>query len=813
MQDFFSHPKKDESGRKNGGRKIVEHTFGVRDKALSHFFPGVSFPGDADWQAFLQHVCLFHDLGKYTSFFQRYLFDQLEDNLFDFKQHARFGAQGIWNYFQESPDLAYAAYFIVKNHHRSLHTPSAEGQDGLLDVNKFEEVKRIFDAQRQDVLPHLSQIESELGLENLGGLLQLPERRAFSRFVSRLVAARPDIYRYFFINYFFSLLIEADKLDASQTPPYLRRPILPDSVERFIAGRNAEDNAHNRLRTAVRQEVVGCLDEPGIEAYQLFMLTAPTGIGKTLTALDFAIRLRSRLPGEPQIVAGLPFINIIEQTLKEYQSVLNGQSLEILGHYQYADAFGSNVEKETDEEREHTDLEYNRRRMELETWQADIVVTSFVQLLQTMIAHKNKLLLKFNHLAGAIVIMDEVQSLRLEHTPLIGAVLHFMSKFLGTRFVLMTATKPLIFELAEREVLRQILPGEHLLPVKHLLHDPEPIFQQFHRTQIVPLLGEAPLANAAAFADIFFEKWSSGKSCLVVCNTVQRSIEVFEELTARFKVADSKPPLFYLSTNVLPAHRMDIIQEIKTRMNEGAVLVATQVVEAGVDLDFDMGFRDLGPVDSMVQVAGRINRENSADRRDSPLFIVDFGDCQRIYKGVTAIQARFALGQEPIFEPDYYRLVDKYFWAIADKSAYSESRKLFRGMLHLQYDEAALTDSLPISKFRVIEDSPHGASVFVEWDETAVAARQAWHLMLDAPDRETAWKMKADFEQKYKRAFHQHIIAVPKYYIDLPPIDKKRPDMGIYLVAQSELEKWYSQPVGFDRTRVKTDKAIRTLIY
>jgi CRISPR-associated endonuclease/helicase Cas3 len=808
MKDFFSHPKKDETGRKNGGKKIVEHTFGVRDKALSHFYTGISFPQNTDGQAFLRDVCLFHDLGKYTSFFQRYLFDQLEEKLFDFKQHARFGAQAIGNYFRENPDMGYMAYFIVKNHHRNLHTPSAENQDGLLCVNKFEDVARIFEAQRLDVLSHLPQIETELGLENLSELLQLPIRKKFANFVADLVARRPDIHRYFFINYFFSLLIEADKLDASQTAPYIRQPILKDSVERFIAGRNANNNEHNQLRTAVRREVVGCLDEPGIEDFRLFMLTAPTGIGKTLTALDFAIRLRSRLAGEPQIVVGLPFINIIEQTLKEYQDALAGQSLEILGHYQYADVFGDRAEKESDEEKEGSYLEYNRRRMELETWQADIVVTSFVQLLQTMIANKNKMLLKFNHLAGAIVIMDEVQSLRLEQVPLIGTVLHFMAKFLGTRFVLMTATKPLIFELAEREVLKEILPNEQLLPVKHLLHDPEPIFRQFHRTQIVPTFDDSPLPDTAAFIDIFFKNWSSGKSCLVVCNTVQRSIEVFEELEKQFMLVGNKPPLFYLSTNVLPVHRMDIIRQIKERMKEGAILVATQVVEAGVDLDFDMGFRDLGPVDSIVQVAGRINRENSTERRNSPLYIVDFGDCHRVYGRIAAIQVRRALGQEPIFEPDYYRLVEKYFWAISDKNSYTESRKLFRGMLHLQYDEAVLTDTLPVSKFQVIEDSSQAVSVFVEWDETAAASRQAWQQMLDAPSREASWKLKAEFEQKHKRTFHQHIIAVPKYLVDLPPIDKKRPDMGIYLVLQSEIEKWYVPPTGFNRRRVKIEKTL-----
>jgi len=811
MKDFYSHPKRDETGRKNGGKKIVEHTFGVRDNALRQFFPGVAFPGtEVDAAAFLRHICLFHDLGKYTSFFQKYLFDQLDDKFLELKQHARFGAQAIWNHFGGNPDLAYLAYFIVKNHHRSLHTPTAECQDGLLNKVRYEaEISRIFEAQRQDVLPNIGQIESELSLARLDDLLRLPKQKEFYRFVHDLTE-KPGIYRYFFANYFFSLLIEADKLDASQTPQYERRSIWPESVEQQIAKRKVDDNEHNRLRTAVRREVIGCLDEPGIEDFRLFMLTAPTGIGKTLTALDFALRLRARLPGEPQIIVGLPFINIIEQTLDEYKKVLDDQPVEILGHYQYADIFGDDADGKVDEER--NDRDYNRRRMELETWQADIVVTSFVQLLQTMIAHKNKVLLKFNHFAGAIVIMDEVQSLRLEQIPLIGAVLHFMAKFLGTRFVLMTATKPLIFELAEREVLQKVMPGESLLPIKNLLKDPEPIFRQFHRTQIVPLLDEK-LPDSVTFLTVFSEKWSPGKSCLIVCNTVQRSIEIFEAMTQHFEDKGYKYPLFYLSTNVLPAHRMGVIANIKTSLKEGSVLVSTQVVEAGVDLDFDMGFRDLGPVDSMVQVAGRINRENSEARRNSPLFIIDFGDCRRIYGAITAIQAETALGKDPILEPEYYRLVEKYFWSVTEKQAYTFSRQMFRGILHLEYDEVPIDDSLPISKFRVIEESPHTASVFVEWDESAQAARIAWQAIFDAPDKASSWALKAEFEQKHKRAFHQHVIAVPKYCVgDLPLIDKNRPEMGIYIVARFELEKWYTLPIGFNRRRSKIDKAQHSLM-
>lgn len=809
MKQFYSHPHKDENGRKNGGKLIIEHTDGVTRNAFRQFSSDASFPVDISLEELLRWICIFHDLGKYTTFFQAYLFDLPHDK--ELKQHARFGAQAIYNFWEKYPELAFISYFIVKNHHRSLHVPNCSEQDKLLDKYEHATVARIYEAQRADIKEHaLEAIEKDLRIGDLVGLLELPPARSIRTLANEIVTGTPRVYRFFLINYLFSLLIEADKLDASQTPGYERKNILPETVEHYFTSKAGKDSAYNRLRTSVRMEVINSLQEENILDYRLFMLTAPTGIGKTLTALDFAVRLRARLPSKPQIIVGLPFINIIEQTLDEYEKVLGSQKIEILGHYQYADIFGG---ERIEADEEVNDRNYSRRRMELETWQSDIVVTSFVQMLQTMVAYKNKVLMKFNHLAGAIVIMDEVQSIRLEQAPFIGAVLQLMARYLGTRFVLMTATKPLIFELAEQEVLKKVLPEELPLPVKSLLKDPLPVFQQFKRTKIVPLF-DVSIKATDDFLSVFVEKWTAGKSCLIVCNTVNRSIEVYRLLERYFREQQYGHTLFYLSTNVLPAHRLEIIGNIKKEIRQGAILVATQVVEAGVDLDFDMGFRDLGPIDSIVQVAGRINRENSDDRAYSPLYIVDFGDCTRIYGSLTTNQAKNSLGNEPVLEEAYYNLVEKYFLSIANKAAYAKSKELIRGLLHLQYDKTDMKEVIPISQFEVIEKSAQAVSVFIEYDELAREARLAWHAMYNAEDKTRKWELKASFERKYKRIFHQHVIAVPKWYIgSLPLIDPKRPEMIFYVVEASQLSDWYLEPIGFNRDKAKSEREVYSTLF
>lgn len=814
MSAFYSHAKFIPGQGKVGTKKIFEHTFGVRGNALRQLYAGVNFPKSeaVGCEEFLSLVVLLHDLGKYTSFFQDYLLGRPHNRVM--KQHARFGAKVIWNLLQKDPDLAFIGYFLIKNHHRNLHTPTDGQQDKLLDKYGYEDVTSIFEKQKENVWEYLGLIENELGLPELSGMFNLPDKRWFGRFVDEWADDRADIHRYFFINYFFSLLIEGDKLDASETQQFVKSALRINAVEMFISGKKAVDTPHNRLRTNVRTEVVNCLQEADILDKKLFMLTAPTGIGKTLTALDFAIQLRGMLPNKPQIITGLPFINIIEQTMEEYRKVLPEDSVKVLGHYQYADIFGEKEERNGSEGEDDSEEEYSRKRMELETWQADIVVTSFVQLLQTMISHKNKSLLKFNHFAGAIIIMDEVQSLKLEQVPLIGTVLYLMSEFLGTRFILMTATKPLIFELAQKEILNKYLP-KRKIEVKPLLKDPEHIFREFHRTQIVPFLKDK-LEDGKAFTVVFSEKWQSEKSCLIVCNTVNRSIEVFNELKLWMEGNGHKNPMYYLSTNVLPVHRLSIIHDIKHDISKGRkpILVSTQVVEAGVDLDFDMGFRDLGPIDSIVQVAGRINRENSPERKYSPLYIIDFGDCQKIYKTIMETQAKLALGHEPILEPDYYSLVEAYFLKVADKGAYGYSRKLFNGILKLQYDGNSPDDeTMPINHFKVIEESDRVLSVFVEWSAEAKAAKEAYLSMLNETNKGIGRMLKAEFEKKYKKTFHQHIIAVPFFYCEpLEWIDPKHPDVRIKIVETRQKEQWYEKPIGFNRDQAAIEKTTFTTL-
>lgn len=795
---FYSHSKQDVSGETFGSKVLITHIEGVLNKASSHLSKNLAFDySNQELESLISILAKLHDLGKYTTFFQNYLLKKGNvDN--DKKRHPPIGALTAYNLLiKDNEKQALICLYLIFLHHANL-----------TDILQFSEklsghLQRILDYQYDDILKNKTVIEHDLKIKDLELYLNYPEDRQIRRGFKLWAKRNHNIQDYYFINYIFSLLIEADKLDASDTPLYSLKEVRADYVDVRFGNPQQQnvdlDSLDNvALRNFCRAEVVDNLNLTDILNHYIFTLTAPTGIGKTMTALDFALKLRAKIRNEQKIEAriiyALPFINIIEQALKEYETTLPSK-LKILAHYQYADVFGVDKISEANGE-DGSIVNYNQKLMSLDTWQADIVITSFVQFFETLIGNRNKLLKKFNHFANSIIILDEVQTLRLDQMPLIGASLYYLSKFLKARIILMTATKPKIFDLAQSEILNK--EGEIVKP-KELLNSYEKVFKTFHRTKIVSLLGKK-LDDADDFVDsIFKENWSSNKSCIIVCNTVNRSIEVFNAIRNYMEKTGLTNPLEYLSTNIIPAHRFERIKEIRHQLEKGEkpILISTQVVEAGVDLDFDIGFRDLGPIDSIIQVAGRINRNNNKNKKHSPLYIVNFGDGQKIYGSLTAIQAEKALSKKSeIFEGEYLGLIESYFNGISDKSSFDRYNKVFNSMKTLCYDSDNPEDH-PVSSFKIIEESRTTKTVFVEFGLKEIELRACYLAKIRNEIT------KEEFDEKFKQAFQQSIISVPSYYADsLQQINEY--EESILYVPFETLQMYYDPKTGFIRKTQST---------
>lgn len=797
----YSHSQ-GRNGVREGSKLLIDHLKGVHDKALTHFSEKSAFGEHKKDRKLLSVICWLHDLGKYTSYFQIYLLDPAKSD-HQLKAHSNLGAHTAFQFFKADPENALLAFYLIKMHHSNLLNIDTV----LFHDNSQSRMQEPEIFQKQiAALPDLKDLKSYLQEFDEEYICLSAPKELYSLY-KKYLRKSGSVERYFKTNYLFSLLIEADKLDASDTIPYYPSSLPAHAVDdRFgnpeFSDKPLQKMSQNELRNLVRAEVNKNFERVDILDKHIFTIAAPTGIGKTMTSLDFVLKLRKKIEDEKgylsQIIYGLPFINIIEQSLSEYEKTLGPNN--IMAHYQYADIFG-NDENEKNEVSDDEES-YSQKKMAWDTWQKDIVITSFVQLFETLIGNRNKLLKKFRHFADSIIILDEVQTLSIEKLPIIGAALYYLCRFLNARILVMTATQPKLFELMEREL--GIKTENPLYKPCNLLQRDNEVFQCFNRTKIVALIEKK--INNEEFIEIFDTYWTSEKSCLMVVNKVSRSIDIFNLL--KYYLAEYEDvELFYLSTNITPIQRHRVIERIKLLLpKKVCILVSTQVVEAGVDLDFDMGFRDLGPIDSIVQVAGRINRENSKTRNGSPLYVVDFGDCVKIYGLATDLKARKSLNQKEIEEKDYKSMVETYFDDVSDQKMtdFKFSKEVFDAMQNLKY---AYPSSSPkkgtaISDFKIIENSQNGISIFIESpdDLEGSKAREAYQLLIQG---ELA---KYEFDKEFKKAFNQRVIAVPAYLDNVNELKKEEVlSENVLWVKPTDFDRYYDQETGFRRDKGYTN--------
>jgi len=589
----------------------------------------------------------------------------------------------------------------------------------------------------------------------------------------------------------FSALTDADKRSATRTARPQRPAIPTDLVEGFLRQRYPEpQEGIPRLRaefqTAVR-DVVEALNPQEILG-QTFSLTGPTGLGKTFAVLDVALRLRTKLQkiwGEdrsPRIVYALPFVNIIEQNYSEFREVLrslwpNGSVPEsaLLRHHHLAEI---SYRTETDA------LPLEQALLLTDSWESEIIVTTFVQLFQTIVGYENRFLRKLHNLIGSIVILDEAQALPLEFWPLMHRVFEVLKKELGVVVLQMTATKPLIFP-----------------KVRELHPDPEGLFPRLNRTVLSVQEEEMPFEKWVEKAAKLFEKHGS---LLIVVNTVGTAIKAYKALRAELKdlhpfgfhaPKEKGAWLVHLSTNIVPKQRMERVSSLKEHLSRGgrALVISTQVIEAGVDLDFPAVLRDLGPLDSIVQVAGRCNREGRA--RQAPVYLIPLkdGGCARIYGAVHTHVARSLLqGLRTLEEKDFYLLVEKYFAEVQKRSSQSASEELWKAYQELAYDD--LENHPTLSEFHLI-DTAEQLPIFVSITKN----EEDWFLgefcqsvlkQKDINARRNAWL-------QHRKRFHDHLLRpfLARALRNLPP--EAEGAASLRWIPHDDLGRFYHEEWGF----------------
>lgn len=395
---------------------------------------------------------------------------------------------------------------------------------------------------------------------------------------------KPSLSESFRTRMLYSCLVDADYLDTERFMKGDMPRGTGDSLEtlltRLQAKLNEWDNptsALNKLRQQILQACVSAAANPK----GIYTLTVPTGGGKTTSSLAFALH-HAVEHGMKRVIYVVPYTSIIEQNADVFRGILGDEN--VLEHH-------SGVQFENDEENGNPDP----KALAAENWDSPLVITTAVQFFESMYANRSSQCRKLHNLANSVIIFDEAQMLPLCHLmPCVAAIGALIEQF-GATAVLCTATQPVLDDL-----IQQFAPSH---AVSEICPEIPFYFDKFRRVTFrqVGVLEDDALA----------ELLCAHEQVLCIINSRKAAQSIFSKLPEEGS--------FHLSTLMVPAHRRTVLEEIRRRLNDGLPcrVVSTSLVEAGVDIDFPTVYRELAGLDSILQAAGRCNREGKRAAENS----------------------------------------------------------------------------------------------------------------------------------------------------------------------------------------------------
>ena len=525
---------------------------------------------------------LWHDLGKYRPGFQRYV--QLADNADAHiegkvggreKTHSAAGALWAREQLNRPKQMPYGNIlaYLIAGHHAGLDdwngglSERLEKEDSKLELQEAKHANPPANILTHgDFVPDLHAIP--------GGFTGM----AFSLWVRML----------------FSCVVDADFLDteahfdAGKPTKRAGFPTLQAMQQAFDShmvnkAASAKATSVNALRASILRQ---CREKAGLSP-GFFSLTVPTGGGKTLSSLAFALQ-HAQTHDKRRVIYAIPYTSIIEQTADVFRDVFQALGNEVLiEHHSQADA----AEKD----------ETARSRLACENWDAPLVVTTNVQLFESLFAAKTSRCRKLHNLAGSVIVLDEAQQLPPAFLQPILDALNLLVKHYGVTVVLCTATQP---ALNSTDYFDKSKNFRGLEGVREIIDNPDGLFKQLERVNVeLPPDLKAPTAWEDIAAQIEQE------DCVLAIVGTRNAARELHRLLPNSTL--------HLSALMCGAHRKVVIDQIKTRLQakregrdcEPLRVVSTQLVEAGVDIDFPVVFRALAGLDSIAQAAGRCNRE------------------------------------------------------------------------------------------------------------------------------------------------------------------------------------------------------------
>jgi len=663
---------------------------------------------------------LLHDLGKYALRFQQRLRDPRVRGI------NYWAAGAVHAYRTGQPLLAYP----IDGHHTGL--PPAQGADSLAQTLRHfasQPERTAFTGCAED----LAALLARLAADGISLPPASPSRKECDRFAAALRA-----------RFLLSALADADFLDTERhfdsAKAALRANIaLRESaaLKRVLAALEAKRSS-SPLGTLRRELLEACLARAPSPS-GIFTLTAPTGSGKTLASLAFALRHieyhNHRLDSDDpsrlrRIIVVIPYTSIIEQTARVFRSLFaeNFGGGYVLEHHSN---LAPEAERTTSVERDAEEDRVRHARLTAENWAAPIIVTTNVRFFESLFANKPAACRRLHAIARSVVLFDEVQTLPPSLAPSLLSATRLLSRDYGCTTVFMTATQPAFASVP-------LVTGLDWQPTE-INPRPADFAAALSRTKIVCEPRDKPIDWPTLVSRL-----SAHDRTLCVVNTTAHARELFRLLPSEGR--------FHLSSRLCPAHRLSVLAEVRSCLDPAnhkpCRLVSTQLIEAGVDVDFPAVYRAFGPLDSIIQTAGRCNREN---RLPEPGVVTVFHPADpAMPPGVYALAARKTeefLNRFPatlLEDPATYARYFEEFYRLAGPEAADRD-----AVVHLSesFDFPAAAE-----KCRLIDDNTR--AVLVEWGEgTALIAKLQRERHLTGDDCRRAQRFSVNlYEGEFRKA-------------------------------------------------------------
>ncbi|ABQ92673.1 CRISPR-associated helicase, Cas3 family [Roseiflexus sp. RS-1] len=605
LQDALIAHRRERDGKE---QSLVDHLKGTAELAKR-------FAGKIGLPELGEVMGLAHDFGKASKEFQDYLKSATglknpdEDDYIDYESrkgkidHSTAGAQLVYekcsHLGKEGEFLAQFLALAIASHHSGLIdclTPTGEDNFSRR-ITKDDSVTHVSEARGK--LPEIEDgLNKTLTLDILKQFMQKLQSLREQNDSKETIAFKLGILARFLL----SCLLDADRLNTAdfEFPEnsvirsygnYVSWDMLIERLEKTFnefaqAVAQTKEGSQAREVYQLRSQVARACREAATKPKGIYQLTVPTGGGKTLASLRFALH-HAKHHGMDRVFYVAPYITIIDQNADTLRTILEPESERgrvVLEHH-------SNFVPEEDTHRRHSLL--------AENWDAPIVCTTQVQFLEALFGAGTRDTRRMHQLAKAVIILDEVQTVPIRIVHMLNVALRFLAHSCGSTVVLCTATQPPLDRLPDNPYRSLIVKQEQRI----ILNEVE-LFKSMQRVEVHYARKDGGMTNDE-IVDLAGRALDSEGSVLIVVNTRAMARTLYEQIKVR-RLA----PTYHLSTNMCPAHRMDVLNTIKEKLaaKEPVICVSTQLIEAGVDIDFGAVIRSLAGLDSVAQSAGRCNR-------------------------------------------------------------------------------------------------------------------------------------------------------------------------------------------------------------